>query len=174
MVIIKSDFLTTPPPPTPCSVPKWKQANESTRGSFRWTWNSSSGWLLDIFFILVITRAVKKTPCLIVDIFWNYGINSIWRIPQYQVVPGSCKQCYPRHPPKISPFRNFSFKTPLRINISRGKYNFQCICYMGHSNCLESLYDKSVHLALFSIRICAYLPLLRTARSDQCLCYKHL
>ena len=38
-------------PPPPCSVPKWKMANEPTRGSLRWriSWNSSSGWLLVIF-----------------------------------------------------------------------------------------------------------------------------
>ena len=35
----------------PCSVPKWEKANLSTRGYFWWRilWNSSSNWLLWIF-----------------------------------------------------------------------------------------------------------------------------
>ena len=39
-----------------CSVPKWKKANEPTRGAFRWriSWKSKSGLLHSIFFILVL------------------------------------------------------------------------------------------------------------------------
>ena len=35
----------------PCSIPKWEKANLSTRGYFWWRilWNSSSNWLLWIF-----------------------------------------------------------------------------------------------------------------------------
>ena len=83
---IQGDFLNYPPTLVDCSEPKWKMANEPTRGSFRWsiTWKSSSGWLpgtsSDPSLIFALPCLWVTSSLLAVRLDWCD--SGVWRFTQ--------------------------------------------------------------------------------------------